>query len=375
MPFCSGCRENNMAFIQATAPIGRRADVVLSADNSIPERHIVIEMLRNAAPRLGLSATVLSTLDAMLSCLAPKRNHHTVFASNATLTFRRNGISERTIRRHAAILQEVGLLSRHDSPNRKRFTKHNNTEGKILRFGFDFSPLFARLQDIAIIAAEVLREREQIDYLRTKIRAIANESLQNDPNDDFACDLFRILRRKLTLQDCERILSELPITEVLAEATETQDANSTTIMTANDGQFVRHHHKSNKEHIDNKDDAPKKNVASIDPDRPISVSEILSACPEAAQFSLGNIETVHDVIAHARTLAPMIGISSHSYETAHKQLGPLKTATTVWAIMQFRNKIKTIGAYFHSITIGSKSRDFCPDKLIRRLAMTQNNMG
>ena len=126
-----------MAFIQATAPTGLRTSELLSADNSIPERHIVIETLRNAAPRLGLSASVIATLDAMLSCLAPKRNHHTVFASNATLTFRRNGISERTIRRHAATLQELGLLVRRDSPNRKRYTKHSRNEGKALRFGFD----------------------------------------------------------------------------------------------------------------------------------------------------------------------------------------------------------------------------------------------
>ena len=138
-----------MAFTQATAPTGLRTNRELSADNSIPERHIVVETLRNAAPRLGLSASVISTLDAMLSCLAPKRNHHTVFASNATLTFRRNGISDRTIRRHAAILQEIGLLVRHDSPNRKRFTKHSVLGGKALRFGFDLSPLFERLHEIA----------------------------------------------------------------------------------------------------------------------------------------------------------------------------------------------------------------------------------
>ena len=129
-----------MAFTQATAPTGLRSSEILSADNSIPDRHIVVATLRNAAPRIGLSASVISTLDAMLSCLAPKRNHHIVFASNATLTFRRNGISDRTIRRHAATLQDIGLLVRRDSPNRKRFTKHNRHEGKALRFGLTYHP-------------------------------------------------------------------------------------------------------------------------------------------------------------------------------------------------------------------------------------------
>jgi replication initiation protein RepC len=361
-----------MAFIKATAPNGLRTSEILSADNSIPERHIVVATLRNAAPRLGLSASVISTLDAMLSCLAPKRNHHTVFASNATLTFRRNGISDRTIRRHAATLQEIGLLIRRDSPNRKRFTKHNSHEGKALRFGFDLSPLFTRLHEIAALAADVLREREKIDYLRAKIRAAANASLVHNPNDEMAANIFRVLRRKLSLHDCEHILSELPIAEVEAEATNDQTAILTTTMTASDGQFVRHHHKSNKEHIDKERITLKKETTHTASEAPITIPELLAACPEAAQFSLRRIETIHDVVAHARTLAPMIGITSQSYEAANDRLGPLRAAATVWAIMQFHDKIKAVGAYFRSITTGSKSEGYSPEKLIRRLATAQN---
>lgn len=360
-----------MAFIQATAPTGLRTSGILSADNSIPERHIVVATLRNAAPRLGLSASVISTLDAMLSCLAPKRNHHTVFASNSTLTFRRNGISDRTIRRHAATLQEIGLLVRRDSPNRKRFTKHNSHAGQALRFGFDLSPLFDRLHEIASMAAEVMKEREQIDYLRAKIRAAANASLIDNPNDAMALNVFRVLRRKLSLQDCEKILSALPIKEVEAESPDDPTSNLTTTLTASDGQNVRHHHKSNKEHIDRKNIAQKNQTTPMPSDAPITIPELLSACPEAAEFSLRRIENVHDVVAHARTLAPMIGISPQSYEAAHERLGALRTAATVWAIMQFHDKIKAVGAYFRSITTGSKSEDFSPERLIRRLASAQ----
>ncbi len=360
-----------MAFTQATAPIGSRTSELLSADNGIPERHIVVAALRNAAPLLGLSASVISTLDAMLSCLAPKRNHHTVFASNATLTFRLNGISDRTIRRHAAALQEIGLLVRRDSPNGKRFTKHNSHEGKALRFGFDLSPLFEHLHEIAGMAAEVLRERERIDYLRCKIRAAANYSLQRDPNDEMALNTLRVLRRKLSLSDCEQLLEQQTTTTVEAESADDLVDNSTAIMSANDGQSVRHHHRSNKEDID-KERTPTKDQ---DPsaEKPITIQEILAACPEAAQFSLRKIETVHDVVAHARTLAPMIGISTQSYEAAQERLGALRAAATVWAIMQFHEKIKTVGAYFRSITTGAKSSDFSPEKLVRRLAISQSH--
>ena len=360
-----------MAFIQATAPAGLRTSEILSADNSIPERHIVVATLRNAAPRLGLSASVISTLDAMLSCLAPKRNHHTVFASNATLTFRRNGISDRTIRRHAATLQEIGLLVRRDSPNRKRFTKHNSHAGQALRFGFDLSPLFNRLHEIALMAAEVMKEREQVNYLRAKIRAAANASLIDNPSDEMALNVFRVLRRKLSLKDCEEILSALPIKEVEAESSDDETTNLTTTMTASDGQNVRHHHRSNKEYIDKENFPQKKQTTPVPSDAPITIPELLSACPEAAEFLLRKIETEHDVVAHARTLAPMIGISPQNYEAAHERLGALGAAATVWAIMQFHDKIKAVGAYFRSITTGSKSEGFSPEKLIRRLASAQ----
>lgn len=364
-----------MTFIQAVAPNGPRTGEILSSANSIPERHIVIETLRNAAPRLGLSATVISTLDAMLSCLAPKRNHHTVFASNATLTFRRNGISDRTIRRHAAALQEAGLLARHDSPNRKRFTRHSAHESKVLRFGFDLTPLFSRLHEIAALAAEVLREREQIAYLRAKIRTAANNSLLANQDDATALDTLRTLRRRLSIQDCERLLSEQTITCLAAEADADQTSPQSTSLSGSDGHFVRHHHNSNKEDIDKERKAGENEARLITQEQPITVPELLAACPEAAQYSLRKIETAHDVIAHARTLAPMIGISNESYEAAHERLGALGAAATVWAIMQFHGKIKVVGAYFRSITTGSKSAGFSPEKLVRRLGSEQRCAG
>lgn len=362
-----------MAFRQATAPAGPRIKELLSADNPIPERHIVIETIRNAAPRLGLSASVIATLDAMLSCLAPSRNHHTVFASNATLTFRRNGISDRTIRRHAAVLQEVGLLVRNDSPNGKRFTKQDRAAGKALRFGFDLSPLFHRLNEIAGLAAKALQEREQIDYLRTKIRATANKILINEPENEIALSVFRILRRKLTLRDCQQLLTTLPPSQSVTETESESDITTaeTEVLTANDGQTVRHHHNSNKELIDKPGKQQKKGNEERQHQTPITVPEILEACPEAAQYSLDDIKTEHDVVGHARTLAPMIGITGGCYEAALLKLGPLRTAATVWGIMQMQDKIKSVGAYFRAITTGRRSANFDPERLIRQLLSKQ----
>ncbi|MEP3299253.1 MAG: hypothetical protein ABJO27_22720 [Pseudoruegeria sp.] len=51
------------------------------------------------------------------------------------------------------------------------------------------------------MAAEVMKEREQIDYLRAKIRAAANASLIDNPKDAMAVNVFRVLRRKLSHED------------------------------------------------------------------------------------------------------------------------------------------------------------------------------
>lgn len=360
-----------MAFTQASASVGERTEILLSADNDRPERHIIIDTLRQAAPMMGLKASVIATLDAMLSCLPPKRQHNTVFASNATLAFRRNGISDRTIRRHAAILQELGLLVRRDSSNRKRFSKRNVTEGTALRFGFDLTPLFQRFSELAELAAQTVRENDQIAYLKAKIRAAANDILQAEPDDIDAIIAKRTLRRKLSLAECHSLLAGLDIETVEAEQPCEAVIAGEEKMSGNDGQNVRHHHNSNKEHIDKREDHPPKTRPSRLRAIPLSVPEILSACPEAAQFSLTPVKTMSDVVSHARTLAPMLGIDSRNYQDAQEQLGIEGTALTVWAIMQFHEKVQKVGAYFRSITSGRNSADFVPEQLVRRLSRAQ----
>jgi replication initiation protein RepC len=342
-----------MTFIQATAPHGQRQLALLSADNAIPERHILIETLRKAAPLLGLKPSVLSTLDTMLSCLAPRRNHHVVFASNATLAFRRNGITDRTLRRHVEMLRNAGLLERRDSPNRKRFTRHNTTEGTTLRFGLDLAPLFTRLAEFAALARQATAEQEEVRYLRCLLRS----TLHAHPEHPMALEATKYLRRKTDIATLKSILSELPETRLEAEIDQPSmpaPPSKPTKTAATNGQYVRHHHNSNKEYIDTKSAA-------------FTLSDLKSACPEAMEYAVNPIETIEDVLAHAQTLAPMLGIDSANYKTAQNHVGPLGAAITVWSILQYHTRIRSVGAYFRSLTSGSKSINFDPFVLIQQL--------
>lgn len=353
-----------MTFIHATAAFGSRASEVLSADNALPERHIIIETLRKAAPLLGLKPTVIATLDAMLSCLAPKRNHNMVFASNMTLSARRNGLSERTLRRHAATLMEAGLLERKDSANGKRFTRYDPAHKQSMHFGFDLSPLFYKLGEIAAMAVAAQEQSEQIAYLKSKIRAQLRPLLHADPNDSQALETLRKLRNKLTADELAAISKTLPEAVHESASDGAKACVSAPAMSANDGQNVRHHQRSKKENTE------EESVPDVSPQagETLTLGELVTACPEAASFSLRNIEHFGDVVAHAQTLAPMIGIDQTTYTLAVRTIGVLPSAITVWAIVQCHDRIRNAGAYFRALTSGAKSRDFDAVRFIKRLA-------
>lgn len=361
-----------MAFIQVTAPIRQREGGTLSADNAKPNRFTLLDLLRRAAPAFGIKPTVLATLEAMLSCLPDSRSHDTVFASNATLAFRRNGITDRTLRRHIAILEDVGFVARKDSPNRKRFTRHDPTTGAILRFGFDLSPLFARAAEIADVAARSQRASERSRFLRMQLRVAINRSLIEDPLNDVALHAAKALRRKLSDHELQALTSGLP--EVRPDFEENNEATSAiaTKTTATDSQNVRHHHKSKKETLDSDKCNEPENVAqqrrAKTNQTDVTVATLLHACPAAAEFALKQIITVGDVIEHAHTIAPMMGIDRHAISSAVERHGAIGAAITIWGVLQLQPRVHKLGAYFRSITSGQRSAEFDPWAFIAGLA-------
>ncbi|MDR7126680.1 plasmid replication protein RepC [Pseudotabrizicola sp. 4114] len=358
-----------MRFQHITAPSGSRATEVLPANNGQPDRFSLIEVIRKASTLLGLKAPVIGTLDALLSCLPPKRSHNFVFASNATLAFKRNGISDRTIRRHITQLANAGLLMRSDSPNGKRFTKSDLSTGSILRFGFDLSPLFKSYDQICAMAEDCTRQASHISFLRTKIRcAIARTRELDEANSDTETAL-RALRRKLSAEELCNILDGFASDEE-NQATDTDADMSTKVeMSATDGQNVRHHQNSKKELIDS--DGAERVASAQSQGKEVTIRNLMEACNEAASYLQHPVESMADVIGHARTLAPMMGIDSAAYHAAEDRHGTIGTAVTVWSLLQLQGKIRKTGAYFRAITTGKRSQTFNPWALVKSL-MKQN---
>lgn len=351
-----------MGFISVSAPLRQRDGVVLSADNPAPDRFALIDTLRRIAPLLGLKPPVLATLDALLSCLPPTRSHHTVFASNATLVFRRNGITERTLRRHVALLDSLGLLRRIDSPNRKRFMRQDSTTGTALRFGFDLGPLFDRFREFGALAETARRREERIAFLRNKLRVAIHRALEENPAHRPALEALAALRRKLAAEDLETLLETLPEVETQIAQPAPPDRRAAHQMSATNGQNVRHHQKSKKEPI--REELRQERHAHP---TGITLPILLDACPEAAELAPSRIETAEDVIRHAETLAPMMGIAAGSYHRAKGSMGALPAAVTVWAILALGPRIRHVGAYFHAVTQDANPRNFDPWRLVRQL--------
>ena len=360
-----------MRFQHITAPLGSRSAEALPTTHSQPDRFSLIEVVRKASTALGLKAPIIATLDALLSCLPPKRSHNFVFASNATIAFKRNGISDRTIRRHVAQLAEAGLLARSDSPNRKRFSKSDMSTGSVLRFGFDLSPLFKSYDQICAVAEDCAKQASHISFLRTKVRCAIARTMELDGLSIDAENALRALRRKLTAEELYSILDDLVSVEENQGMDCSAEMSIEAEMSATDGQNVRHHHNSKKELIDS--DVAEKTEDSHQQHHQISIGSLVGACKEAASYLQRPAESLSDVIGHARTLAPMMGIDSTTYRAAEDRLGELGTAVTVWGLLQMQGKIRQLGAYFRAITTGKRSAAFDPWAMINTL-VKQNRL-
>lgn len=327
-----------MTFDTPAAPDRARPDQVLSADNG-PDRFRLMEVLRRAAPALPLGPSLLATVDVLLSCLPPRRTHHVVFASNATLTERLNGVTDRTLRRHIAELVEMGLARRINSPNGKRYSKRSALEGMALRFGIDLAPLFASFARLCQVAAENEAEAERIAYLGTKLRlALQAEEARSGPTEVTQAAR-RVLRRNRTAEEVQGWIDRLtPVNDM-------EGTLDVALPSASNGQNVRHHQNSEKELIEKTDPAPE------------TVAEV---CSEAATFLGHAPRTDHDIICHAITLAPMIGIDAASYEKARAEKGSMGAALTVWMLLQMGSRLRQPAAYFRAITSGARKDQFSP---------------
>ena len=187
-------------------------------------RRDLMAAVNTVSKDLGLRASSVMVIDALLSCLPckdPKSGLDapispltllTVYASNNTLCFRAKGITERQLRRHLERLDEIGLIQRKDSANGKRFPIHRG--GKVIgAFGIDLSPLLTRAEEFLALAEKRRQEADELRGLRSYIHKLLKECLSLPLDENVRTGLegtHNIMRRaSTTLVQARAIVDKL----------------------------------------------------------------------------------------------------------------------------------------------------------------------
>ena len=162
----SGLRKLSLAMLN-TERIGEAFDGL--PDKALPGR--VLAVFKAAAPSLGYGGRVVHAVDWLFSFTQPQdwtAGQRPVVWPSAALQQQALGIGitqAKALNRH---LVELGLVTMKDSPNGKRYGKRNS-QGRIVEaYGFDLSPLAARLEEFQAIAARAREERDQMRQLRRR---------------------------------------------------------------------------------------------------------------------------------------------------------------------------------------------------------------
>ena len=177
-------------------------------------RGALMPAVRTIRRDLGLSTGDLLVLGALLSFL-PCKDRETgierpiapemllvVFASNATLCDRANGMDERALRRHLSRLSDAGLIRRKQSATGKRFPLKRDG---VIRdaFGIDLTPLLERHAELADRAEQTRRKAEELRALRAEALALRAAALETAaPHDEEArsfLDRVKTVLRRATL--------------------------------------------------------------------------------------------------------------------------------------------------------------------------------
>lgn len=304
-------------------------------------RWTLLDLVTEVRRDLNLTANDISVLRALLSFL-PVRSQNgieakvtpetqtVVFASNAAISARANGLDDRVLRHAFGRLIRAGLLHRRDSANGKRFPMKRG--GKIVAaFGLDLAPAFASCPMLRDLALRNRAEAEQIRTLRSLLQARRRALLDRIDN---LCDTVRdwllalpgLLRRKLdrdtldnltqTFDTVERALLDVPMDKPASANPEAEG------QTATDGRIYRH---TECEKIESDKTAPPQiatsatQTTSAGATRP--VAEAWKDCPELASYFPNPPRTETELRDILCRCASMLRISPDTLGRAVARLG------------------------------------------------------
>ena len=305
------------------------------------DKWALLEQLTTAASAFGLSHRSLGVLRALLTFL-PQRiipgtpREAVVFPSNKTLSKRLNGMPESTLRRHLAQLVSAGIVSRHDSANRKRFARRTTGLAQVA-FGFDLSPFARQAGDIAKAAAAVEDVLEEEAALRAELAHLRQTVLAQSGPSDVTDESFKALRRKpdaARLQDLCTALRQ----QITPQRTEE--------MIGTDGQNERHIQQESR--YISEDQSTTEQGRSRK--KTIRLDHIVAQCSEYQSYFPTPVRHWEDIINIANRLVPMMGIERPVFDEAIKVIGIHQAATLILCMLEKLGTITNPGGYLRRIS-------------------------
>ena len=375
---------------KATAGLAVAEQLAQAGEQAAVPKSRAFVAVKRVGAHIGLKAgdmLLLDTLGAFTQAQDWEEGQRPiVWASNAYL-MEQTGFSLSALKRHARRLAEIGVIAFKDSPNGKRWG-HRDADGRIIEaYGFDLSPLSARVEEFEQLQAELQAERElcqrlkrQITVSRRMIRARIEAAFSGTLRGPWArlASLFedllaRLPRRNIASEALERLLAwfrelqerveaaYLKATqpaEVVENTTETieQVSDKTQEMSPREVNSDPHilittqlnpvtcnrseteqpatvvPNAPPKEQVDSEledwvAETRKKRGAALD------LPTVMQACPEFASWARnmgGYLKDWGDLHRVAGQLRPMIGVSEHAWNLAQDRLGPqIATAALV----------------------------------------------
>ncbi len=303
-----------------------------------------------------------------------------VFPSNQSICERLNGMPCSTMRRHLGNLVEAGVILRRDSPNGKRYQRKFG--GVAQAFGFDLSPLprlfpriLAAADRIRAEAAEIASLRLSISLMRRDLRGLV-ELMQMDGQDapqgllEDDLELAKILRRKLDLPALQRIAARLEevLSRLRGTLVEAVQIPAETVETSTTGVENEQHYQSQKKEINESESCIENRDTERTEPQAVPLPMVIGACPEILNYALDPVRNWTDFMRLAEQVRPMLGICGSAWEHAKSAMGAQNAATTLAAILQRLNDIRSPGSYLRSLAKKAVAGEFSTMPMIRALA-------
>jgi replication initiation protein RepC len=362
--------------------------------DAIAEKWKVFDNLREAKTALGISDRALSVLNALLTfhqdTTLQLGSGLIVFPSNNALTFRANGMSPATLRRHLAALVQAGLVIRRDSPNGKRYARKGEGGSIERAFGFDLSPLVARATEFESLAEQSRAERKAQYLLREEITILRRDigkTIAVALEEDIAGPWEALLARFDALNETPPRNAETPVLEAITANLRDLWADvdnalkiqlKTENMSANESHSERHYQNSKPNPLLDSEQSPQKRLeetsapepeAKKPPIRAFSLSLVLQACPDIAMYTKGGqgISTWRELVTAASVARGALGISPSAWDNACSVMGDEDAATVIAAILQRSEMIVSAGGYLRNLTERAREGKFSIGPMVMAL--------